>query len=111
MAEQCKVLFVCSRNQWRSPTAEKVWNQHPAVTCRSAGTSPRARKPITAQDIRWADAIYVMESKHRDRLQARFGRLLIHKSLEVFDIPDQYRYMDPDLVRIFEAELEAFVSS
>lgn len=111
MDKQRKVLFVCSRNQWRSPTAEQVWNQHPAVTCRSAGTSPRARKPITAQDIRWADIIYVMEPKHRDRLKARFGGLLVHKPLEVLDIPDQYRYMNPDLVRIFEAELEVFVSS
>ena len=30
--ERLNVLFVCSRNQWRSPTAEKVWrNRSKAV--------------------------------------------------------------------------------
>jgi predicted protein tyrosine phosphatase len=96
------VLFVCSRNQWRSPTAEKVWRQYPGVNTRSAGTSPRAKHPITAADIRWADVIFVMESKHQQRLRADFRQLLIGKRLEVLDIPDEYGYLAPELVTIFE---------
>jgi predicted protein tyrosine phosphatase len=92
------VLFVCSRNQWRSPTAEKVWRKHPGLAVRSAGTSPNARHPVTEQDLRWADAILVMEDKHRSRLVAEFGRIVEGKPIHVLDIPDQYRYMDPELV-------------
>ncbi|MEM1096134.1 MAG: phosphotyrosine protein phosphatase [Bacteroidota bacterium] len=105
-----QVLFVCSRNQWRSPTAEQVWRRHPKVICRSAGTSPRARRTVTASDVQWADVIYVMEPKHRDRIKARFGRLVAHTRIVVLDIPDEYGYMDPDLVAMFEAELDAFLA-
>ncbi len=81
------------------------------LACRSAGTSPSAKKQVTAHDIHWADVIYVMEPKHRDRLKARFGRLLVHKRLNVLDIMDDYPFMDPDLVLLFEAELEAFLAT
>lgn len=54
------VLFVCSRNQWRSPTAEQVFRRHPALNVRSGGTSPNARHTVSAQDIQWADVILVM---------------------------------------------------
>ena len=51
------VLFVCSRNQWRSPTAERVFRRDPRVNTRSAGTSPNARHPVNESDLRWADLI------------------------------------------------------
>ncbi|MEM8809949.1 MAG: phosphotyrosine protein phosphatase [Cyanobacteria bacterium P01_G01_bin.38] len=104
------VLFICSRNQWRSPTAAAVWRKIPGLTVRSAGTSPRARKTVTSEDIRWADVIFVMETQHKQRLQAEFRQLMTHKRLEVMDIPDEYRYMDPELVDIFEAAAEIFLS-
>jgi predicted protein tyrosine phosphatase len=46
-----KLLFVCSRNQWRSPTAEQVWCRHPRVQARSAGTSPNARHAVSVDDV------------------------------------------------------------
>ncbi|WP_223807097.1 low molecular weight protein tyrosine phosphatase family protein [Montanilutibacter psychrotolerans] len=92
------VLFVCSRNQWRSPTAEQVWKRHPAVRARSAGTSPNARRPISAADVQWADVIVVMENKHRDRVVAQFAWLVEHKAIHVLGIPDEYKYMDPELM-------------
>lgn len=99
------VLFVCSRNQWRSPTAETVWRRHPGLRVRSGGTSPNARRRVSADDIRWADAILVMESKHRDRLQAQFGRVIEHARIHVLDIPDDYRYMDPELIQVLDVSV------
>jgi predicted protein tyrosine phosphatase len=96
--ERLNVLFICSRNQWRSPTAEKVWRNHPALAVRSAGTSSNARHHVSEQDIRWAEVIFVMEEKHKSRLQAEYGRLVENKPLYVLDIPDEYRYMDTELV-------------
>lgn len=96
------LLFICSRNQWRSPTAESLWRRRAGFEARSAGTSPNARRPVGPADIRWADVIFVMERKHQQRLQAEYSRLLEHKRLHVLDIPDDYRYMDPELISILE---------
>ncbi|SDH26416.1 Predicted protein tyrosine phosphatase [Pseudomonas flavescens] len=101
------ILFVCSRNQWRSPTAETVWRKHPELCVRSAGTSPRARRTVSASDIQWADVVFVMEHKHKSRLMANFARLLSHKPLHVLDIADEYQYMDPELVDILERSVAA----
>lgn len=100
------LLFICSRNQWRSPTAETLWRRHPDYQARSAGTSPRARRTVSIKDIDWADVIFLMEDKHRDRLRAQFPRPLAYKPLHILNIEDNYRYMDPELV----AELEALVT-
>jgi predicted protein tyrosine phosphatase len=93
-----KILFVCSRNQWRSPTAEQVWRKHPHVLARSAGTSPNARHPVSSADLHWADVIMVMEEKHKARLIKEFRNAVQGKPIHVLDIPDEYKYMDPELV-------------
>ena len=97
------VLFICSKNQWRSPTAEKIWSKHPNMNVRSAGTQANARKTVTFDDIQWADIIMVMEQKHKSQLQAKF--MLDDKTIHVLDIPDNYHYMDPELI----SELHACV--
>ena len=107
--EKLHVLFICSRNQWRSPTAEKLWRSHPNLSVRSAGTSPNARRHVSASDIVWAEVIFVMEEKHKSRLVAEFSRLLEHKPLHVLDIPDEYRYMDPELVEEIERSVSAIL--
>ncbi|SER29262.1 Predicted protein tyrosine phosphatase [Pseudomonas lutea] len=104
------ILFICSRNQWRSPTAETVWRKHPGISVRSAGTSPNARKTVGPADIRWADIIIVMEQKHKSRLVADFTRLLEHKPIHVLEIPDEYKYMDPELVDILKESVGSCLS-
>ncbi|MCF7514600.1 phosphotyrosine protein phosphatase [Pseudoalteromonas sp. L23] len=94
------VLFICSRNQWRSPTAERIWKNDPGISVRSAGTSPRARRSVNASDIEWADTILVMEEKHKSRLRAQYANLLRYKNVQVLDIPDEYQFMDDELVTL-----------
>jgi len=103
------LLFVCSRNQWRSPTAEAVWRAHPQYAVRSAGTSPRARKTVTPSDLNWADVVFVMEKKHKHRLLAQYGRLLNYTPVHVLHIPDEYRYMDPELVSLLEQGVAGYL--
>ena len=107
LAKKRNILFICSKNQWRSPTAETIWRKHPSLNVKSAGTSTKARKTVSSSDITWADAIFVMEEKHKNRLKADFSRMLSHKTIHVLDIPDEYQYMDSDLID----ELESSVSS
>ena len=104
--EQVNVLFVCSRNQWRSPTAERMFKGHPVIVARSAGTSASARHCISHADIDWADVILVMEDKHRQRIVAEYTRLVEHTPIHVLDIPDEYKYMDPELMDILEQTVE-----
>lgn len=111
MSHATNLLFICSRNQWRSPTAEKVWGDVSGYRARSAGTSPRAKRTVNASDLRWADHIFVMEKKHRSRMIAEFTRLLDHKPIHVLDIPDAYQYMDPELIMALEISVSAILKS
>ncbi len=103
------LLFICSRNQWRSPTGEQVWRNHPELSVRSAGTSPKAKRTVSTKDVQWADVIFVMEEKHKNRLKAQFTRLLTHKNIQVLDIPDEYQYMDNELVDIFKVTVGSYL--
>ena len=67
-----KLLFLCSRNQWRSPTAEALYQNDPRVEVQSAGLSPSARRRVTEKLLLWADLILVMETEHKRRLADRF---------------------------------------
>ncbi|SHG41337.1 low molecular weight protein tyrosine phosphatase family protein [Massilia sp. CF038] len=96
------VLFICSKNQWRSPTAEQMFRRRPGLSVRSAGTSAGARRTVSEHDIGWAEVILVMEEKHKSRLKAQFGRLLEGRAIHVLDVPDDYKYMDPELVELLE---------
>ena len=101
------ILFICSKNQWRSPTAEHIWRKHPKLNVRSAGTSSKAKKTVSSKDIDWADTIFVMEEEHKSRLKSEFSRLVSNKTIHVLDIPDEYHYMDSALIK----ELESAVAS
>ena len=96
------LLFVCSKNQWRSPTAEAIYRNRADVNVRSAGTSATARRTVNAGDIRWADHILAMEYHHKDRLKETFSQELACKKIHVLDIPDDFQFMDPDLVALIE---------
>ena len=59
------ILFVCSRNHWRSPTAETIYKNRSGINVKSAGTEPSARIKLNSKIIEWADLIFVMEKKHK----------------------------------------------
>ena len=110
MKRSFNLLFVCSRNQWRSPTAEHIWKNKSGFNVRSAGTSKNAKRTISPADIRWADFIFVMERKHKNRLKAAYARMLEHKPLYVLDIPDEYQFMDPTLIGELEKKISTLLS-
>ena len=104
-----KVLFICSKNQWRSPTAEKIFHGFNGLNVRSAGTEKGARIKVTSGHIGWADIIFVMEKKHMQRLQAQFGHELTGKQTFNLGIPDDYAYMDESLIEILKARVEEYI--
>lgn len=104
------ILFICSKNQWRSPTAEAIYRRDPRVHVRSAGTSDKARKTVNANDISWADIIFVMEKRHKQMLSRRFAHDLSGKELVILDIPDEYQYMDDELIALLKDGVERYLS-
>ena len=98
-------LFVCSQNRLRSPTAEHVFADTPGVNTLSAGTNSDAEEPLSDELVEWADFIFVMERVHRSKLRKRHGRVLKDQRVIVLNIPDEYDYMDPDLVALLKDKM------
>ena len=106
MTARIHVLFVCARNQWRSPTAERMYRDDGRFSVRSCGLSMQSRRPIREEDLEWAEVIFVMESKHRSRLVEQYRHVLEAKHVHVLDIPDDYRFMDPELMEMIRDRVE-----
>ena len=102
------LLFICSRNQWRSPTAEKIFNSS-SYPSKSAGTSNSARIKLNEKLIKWAELIFVMEKRHRTIIQEKFPFMLDDKKIIVLNIPDDYQFMDKNLIEILENNVRPYL--
>jgi len=100
-----RLLFVCSRNKLRSPTAEVVFSQYEGIEAISAGTNNDAETPLSGDLIDWADIVFVMEKAHRNRVTQKFKPQLRDKRVVVLGIPDDYAFMDMELVKLLEARV------
>jgi len=103
------VLFVCSANRLRSPTAEQVFSTWPGIETDSAGISSGASVLLSSEQVDWADIIFVMEKSHRNKLARQFRPHLKDKRVVCLDIPDEYEFMDPVLVRMLETRVGRFL--
>jgi predicted protein tyrosine phosphatase len=106
-----RALFICSQNRLRSPTAEQVFASWPDVESDSAGLGNDADVPLSSEQIAWANIIFVMEKAHRNRLAAKFKAHLNGKRVICLDIPDNYTYMQPELIQLLEAKAGKFLLS
>ncbi|GAA4365390.1 low molecular weight protein tyrosine phosphatase family protein [Hymenobacter saemangeumensis] len=104
-----RILFICSQNKWRSLTAEYLFEGHAHYEARSAGTEPGARVRVTAGHLGWAEAIFVMERRHADRLREKFAAELEGKPLIALRIPDKYPFQDPRLIALLNERLLTYL--
>ena len=100
-----KVLFVCGRNQRRSPTAERIFKDDPRMSVRSAGVSDSSKRRVKENDLFWADVVFVMEPKYAARIRFQFPAESI-PPMRSLDIPDDYEYMDAELVELLKTAVE-----
>ena len=96
------VLFVCSQNKLRSPTAEQVFADWPGIVAASAGTNHDAEEVLTTEWVEWADLIIVMEKRHRRKIQSNFRAQLGQKRIISLDIPDDFGFMEPALIALLK---------
>ncbi len=104
-----RALFLCSRNRLRSPTAEQVFAAWPEVETDSAGLAPDADLALSSEQLEWAEIVFVMEAAHRRKLNAQFKRQLAGKRVICLDIPDNYAFMQPELVALLERKAGRFL--
>ena len=104
-----RILFVCSGNIHRSPTAAKLFNNRKDFEVRSAGTSLGVLNPVDAELIRWADRIFVMEEEHREIIIQQYPDAAC--KITVLDIEDNYCRDDPQLKAILKEKLGFYFNS
>jgi predicted protein tyrosine phosphatase len=99
------ILFVCAKNRLRSPTAEQVFSRLDGYEVSSAGVNSDADTVLTGEMVEEADIIFVMEQEHRRKLQQHFRRNLRKARVICLDIPDNYKFMDPELVALLQKKV------
>jgi len=103
------LLFVCSRNNWRSPTAETIYKNRAGISVKSAGTEPSARIKLNSKHIEWSDLIFAMEKKHKERMIENYPLETKEKNIIVLDISDEYKYMDIELIDEIKAKVDFYI--
>lgn len=101
-------LFVCSKNKWRSRTAEYIFKNNGFHEVRSAGTEASARVKLTKADLNWADIIFVMEDKHKESIKRNYSDPNIMDKIEVLGIKDNYKYLDNELIEILKVSTQGY---
>lgn len=103
------LLFVCSENRLRSPTAEAVFSEYDGIDAIGAGTNSDAETPVSGDLILWADVILAMEKTHKNKVSKKYKELLKGKRLVCLDIPDNYEYRQPELIKILKTRVPKYV--
>lgn len=103
------MLFICSRNRLRSPTAERVFADWPNVETDSAGLAPDAEVRVSTEQLEWATLIVVMEKRHLSLLMRQYRQALSGKRLVCLDIADDYAYMQPELIDLLQRKVPSLL--
>jgi len=103
---EMKILFVCTVNRMRSATAHRIYENDSRFEVKSAGTDKTANVVLSEELLNWADAIVVMEKNHRNFIRDKYIKLYNSKKIVCLYIPDDYDYMQPELVAILREKFE-----
>lgn len=94
----------------RSPTAECVFRDRPGLEVKSAGIDRDARIIVSAELVEWADIIFTMENHQRNVIRRRFAALTPRKRIVSLRIPDEYDFMDAELITILEGTVGRYLA-
>lgn len=103
------ILFVCSKNKWRSLTAETIYKNSPDFFVKSAGTENAARIKINSKLITWADQIFVMEKHHKQKLFKSFPIETESVAIIILEIQDNYKFMDEELIKEIKTSVSPYL--
>ena len=103
------LLFICTENLDRSPTAERLFLHSDKYEAKSAGTSPTADTRLSASALEWADIVFCMEEKHKVYIEGAFPRYK-NKEVHVLEIPDCYHEGSRNLIKLLEEKLKNYLN-
>jgi predicted protein tyrosine phosphatase len=103
--EDLNLLFICSENRLRSPTAESVFCAYEGFFAIGCGTNADAATSLSGDLIEWADVIFVMEQSHKSKVTKKYSALLKGKRLICLAIADNYQCMQPELVQLLKQKV------
>ena len=109
--ERKRILFVCTINVMRSATAHKIYSNDPRFLVRSAGTHHSAETVLSKELLDWSDAVVVMEETHLNFIRKTYPAIFKGKNIVCLDVPDNYDYMQAELVALLRDRFEEFVWS
>lgn len=95
------LLFVCSAGLLRSPTAAAMAVKL-GYNARSCGARNHALIPLSANLIKWSSRIIFMDKECYNKALQDFEQNYCYHDIQlnstIWDIPDEYEYMNPELV-------------
>jgi predicted protein tyrosine phosphatase len=100
-----RVLFICGKGRQRSPTAEQIFAGMADWETDSAGLGEDADVIVSSEQIEWATHIAVMEKRQLPRLRRKFPKLVAGRKVVSLDIPDDYNFMQPELVELLKQRI------
>ena len=109
MHMKTRMLFICTANHDRSPTAEIMYQRHPGLEAKSTGIFKPEKK--VREGPSWADVIVVMEDVHETYIREHFAQELADKPVFVLGIEDRYRLTEDELTSLIEERMEAVLQS
>ena len=104
--KKLKLLFICTVNRMRSATAHRIYVNDHRFEVKSAGTDKTANTVLTDEILNWADSIVVMENHHRNHIRKYFPNIYKDKKIVCLYIPDDYDYMQKELIAILKDKVE-----
>ncbi len=99
-----KLLFVCSYNACRSPTAEALYRHLKGYEAKSAGINERSPRRVSRSLLVWADMVFVMEDLHEKAILEIIPEVK-HK-IRILGIPDRYSYCSRELIRLLTKKMQ-----
>ena len=103
------LLFICAMNKLRSPTAEEIFCESSGVSVDSAGLNRGAEVILSAEQLEWADIVFVMEKMHLRKLNEKYRKHLKGKRIVTLGIPDNYPYMDEKLIELLQQKCKSYL--
>lgn len=94
----------------RSATAHQIYQDDNRFEVKSAGTDDSASTVLSPELLTWADRIIVMEKHHRNFIRKKFPEIYNTKKIVCLYIPDDYDYMQAELIHILRYRFEDVLS-
>lgn len=102
-----KVLCVCSAGLLRSATLQNFLIKEYGYNVRNCGTEESyALIPISEALVLWADEIVFVSGDNYMSVRNKLEELNVQNKVKILDIPDNFGFNDPELIKICKEQYE-----